>query len=82
MSTTIAESNTSTPRPRRHPLLWFGVAAAAVGAAAVASTLPLTADSKPAVKPAGASQDGGTAAVTELDIRGIPTWWSGWEPAP
>lgn len=82
MSTTITEPNTSTLRQRRNPVLWFGVAAAAVAAAAVASALPLTTDSKPAVKPAGVSQDGGTATVTELDIRGIPTWWSGWEPAP
>lgn len=73
-------STVTTSRPsRRTALRWLGVGTMAIGAVALASALPLGADNEPPAKPAAADAP---LTPTELDIRGIPTWWSGREPAP
>jgi hypothetical protein len=64
----------STTKPRRTALRWVGGGIAIV-AAAFASVLMISDEHTPA-KDVDATGGADHHEVTELDVRGIPTWWS------
>jgi hypothetical protein len=72
----------SPTRQRRSALRWFGGAIVAVAAAALVSVLVIASDTDTSANQVVVTDGSDDIDATELDVHGIPTWWSGRAPRP
>jgi hypothetical protein len=74
----------STPptRKRRPALRWFGGFISAIAAAGLVVALATPTDTDPSVNHVNVTVGGDEIEATELDVRGVPIWWSSQGGAP